>query len=39
MFGAKYEAYRERVAMLIPGFGARRKRSDTPAITPFPAER
>jgi hypothetical protein len=25
--------------MLIPGFGARRKRSDTPAITPFPAER
>jgi methanethiol S-methyltransferase len=39
MFGTKYEAYRERVAMLIPGVAIRRKRSGVPVITPFPAER
>ncbi|HZB38375.1 MAG TPA: isoprenylcysteine carboxylmethyltransferase family protein [Beijerinckiaceae bacterium] len=38
MFGAQYEAYRRRVAMLVPGIGPRAKRSDPP-LMPFPAER
>ena len=39
MFGAKYEAYRARVAMLIPGFGSIRRKPSEPVIMPFPAER
>jgi protein-S-isoprenylcysteine O-methyltransferase Ste14 len=38
MFGAQYEAYRRRVAMLVPGLRPRAERSEDPSLLPFAGE-